>query len=157
VQQRRVLLDSNILIRWVEPEQPDQVIVAGALDRLKLADIDLCYTSQNLGEFWNTLTRPADRNGYGLTPAQADRRAHAIESRITLLPDTPDVHIEWRRLLVAQRVSGVQVHDARIVAAMHVHSVKRILTFNTRDFARFTDIEAIHPADLMSQPLTSDL
>jgi hypothetical protein len=31
---------------------------------------------------------------------------------------------------------------------MHVHRVNRILTFNTRDFARFTDIEAVHPADL---------
>ena len=153
MQQRRVLLDSNILIRWVEPEQPDQVIVAGALDRLKLADIDLCYTSQNLADFWNTLSRPADRNGYGLTPAQADRRAHAIESRISLLPDTPDVHIEWRRLLVTHNISGVQVHDARLVASMNVHGVRRILTFNTRDFARFTDIEAIHPANLKSQPL----
>jgi hypothetical protein len=37
---------------------------------------------------------------------------------------------------------------------MHVHGVKLILTFNTRDFARFTDIEAIHPAHLKSQPLT---
>jgi predicted nucleic acid-binding protein len=135
------------LLRWVEPDQPDQVIVARALDQLQLTDADLCYTSQNLGEFWNTLTRPADRNGYGLTPAQADRRAHSIESRITLLPDTLDVHTEWRRLLVAHSISGVQVHDARLVAAMHVHAVKRILTFNTRDFARFTDIEAIHPVD----------
>jgi predicted nucleic acid-binding protein len=31
---------------------------------------------------------------------------------------------------------------------MRVHGVKRILTFNTRDFARFTDIEAVHPAEL---------
>jgi len=144
----RVLLDSNILLRWVEPDEPDQVIVARSLDRLQLADADLCYTSQNLGEFWNTLTRPTNRNGYGLTPAQANRRAHAIESRISLLPDIPDVHVEWRRLLVTHSISGVQGHDTRIAAAMHVHSVKRILTFNTRDFTRLTDIEAIHPADL---------
>jgi hypothetical protein len=26
-----------------------------------------------------------------------------------------------------------------------VHSVKRILTFNDRDFVRYTDIEAVHP------------
>jgi predicted nucleic acid-binding protein len=49
---------------------------------------------------------------------------------------------------VDHRVSGAQVHDARLVAAMRVHGVKRILTFNTRDFTRFTGIEAIHPADL---------
>ncbi|MGA2169304.1 MAG: PIN domain-containing protein [Terracidiphilus sp.] len=143
-----VLFDSNILLRWQEPDHPDQILVAAAVDRLLISGAAPCYTSQNLGELWNVLTRPTDRNGFGLTPAQADRRARAIESRISLLPDTPDVHIEWRRLLVDYSISGAQVHDARLVAAMHVHGVKRILTFNTRDFARFKDVEAIHPAEL---------
>jgi predicted nucleic acid-binding protein len=141
----RVLLDSNILLRWLEPDVPDQVEVAAALDRLRQLKAILCYTSQNLGEFWNTLTRPADRNGYGLNPEEANRRAIAIESRLQLLGDSLAVHQEWRRLLVDYRISGVQVHDARLVAAMNVHGVKRILTFNTRDFARFDNIEALHP------------
>ena len=143
-----VLFDSNILLRWQEPDHPDQVLVAAAVDRLLISEAVPCYTSQNLGELWNVLTRPIDRNGFGLTPAQADRRARAIESRITLLPDSLDVHQEWRRLLLSHRISGVQVHDARLVTSMRVHGVKRILTFNTRDFARFTDIEAVHPAEL---------
>jgi predicted nucleic acid-binding protein len=57
-----------------------------------------------------------------------------------LLADSRDVHEEWRHLLVTNNVSGVQVHDARLVAAMHVHGVKRILTSNTKDFARYTNI-----------------
>jgi predicted nucleic acid-binding protein len=32
------------------------------------------------------------------------------------------------------------VHDANIVATMHVHDVRRLLTFNTGDFRRFTGI-----------------
>ena len=64
------------------------------------------------------------------------------------LPDGLAGHQEWRRLLVDYRVSGVQVHDARLVAAMHIHGVKRILTFNTKDFARFNDIQAVHPKDI---------
>ena len=107
-----------------------------------------CYTSQNLGEFWNVLTRPLDRNGFGLTPREADRRAQIIESQIPMLPDTPEVHVLWRRLLVAHAVSGVQVHDARLAAAMLVYCVKRILTFNTRDFARLPRIKAVNPAEL---------
>jgi predicted nucleic acid-binding protein len=50
---------------------------------------------------------------------------------------------------VDYRVSGVQVHDARLVAAMHIHGVKRILTFNTKDFARYDRIEAIHPLQMV--------
>jgi predicted nucleic acid-binding protein len=48
-------------------------------------------------------------------------------------------------LLITHGVSGVQVHDARLVAAMHVYGVKHILTFNGKDFARYTDVEAVHP------------
>ena len=144
----RILLDSNILIRWIESRDPLQPLVDHAVDRLLASGAFPCYTSQNLGEFWNVLTRPLDRNGFGLTPADADRRTQMIESQIPMLPDDPAVHLVWRRLLVAHAISGVQVHDARIAAAMQVHGVTRILTFNTRDFARFTDIEAVHPADI---------
>ena len=61
------------------------------------------------------------------------------------LPDSLSVHEQWRKFLVTYGVSGVQVHDARLAAAMRAHDVKRILTFNDRDFARYADIEAIHP------------
>lgn len=142
------LLDSNILIRCVQHGDPGSPVVVTALDRLILSDADLCYTSQNLGEFWNALTRPANRNGYGLSPVDANRCAISVESRLRLLPDGLAVHQEWRQLLVDYRISGVQVHDARLVAAMHIHGVKRILTFNTKDFARFDDIEVIYPIDL---------
>jgi predicted nucleic acid-binding protein len=141
----RILLDSNILIRWLESGDPLQPLVDHAVDSLIRAGDLPCYTSQNLGEFWNVLTRPLDRNGFGLTPLEADRRAQTIEDQIPMLSDDPRVHLVWRGLLVAHAISGVQVHDARIAAAMHVHGVKRILTLNTRDFARFPSIEAIHP------------
>jgi predicted nucleic acid-binding protein len=142
------LVDSNVLIRWVQPGDPGFPIAEASIQRLELSHDVPCYVSQNLGEFWNALTRPAVRNGYGLSPEEADRSALSVESRFRFLPDSATVHQEWRRLLVLYRVSGVQVHDARLVAAMHVHGVNRILTFNTKDFARFTDIEAIHPANL---------
>jgi predicted nucleic acid-binding protein len=144
----RYLIDSNILIRWVQTGDPGFPVADAALEQLMLSSADLCYTSQNLGEFWNALTRPANRNGYGLSPEEADRSAISVETSLRLLPDTVAVHLEWRRLLVLYRVSGVQVHDVRLVAAMHVHSVSRILTFNTKDFERFNDIEAIHPINL---------
>jgi predicted nucleic acid-binding protein len=142
------LIDSNVLIRWVQLGDPGFPVAKAALNRLILSNADLCYTSQNLGEFWNALTRPANRNGYGLSPIEANRFAISIESRLRLLPDTLAIHNEWRRLLVDYCVSGVQVHDARLVAAMLVHGVRRILTFNTKDFARFDAIEAVHPLQM---------
>ena len=139
------LVDSNVLLRWVKPDHSDYPAIVSAIDAILRHDGVLCYTSQNVAEFWNACTRPAYRNGYGLSPQDTDRRARFFEERLRLLPDSLAVHEEWRKLLVTQNVSGVQVHDARLVAAMRVHGVKRILTFNHKDFARYTDIEAVHP------------
>jgi predicted nucleic acid-binding protein len=139
------LVDSNVLLRWVKPDHRDYPAIVSAMDAVLRHDGVLCYTSQNVAEFWNACTRPVDRNGYGLPPKETDRLAKFFEEKLRLLPDNLAVHEEWRKLLVVQNVSGVQVHDARLVAAMRVHGVKRILTFNDKDFSRYTDIEAIHP------------
>jgi predicted nucleic acid-binding protein len=145
------LVDSNVLLRWVKPDDRDYPLVVSAVDAILQRGAVLCYTSQNVAEFWNACTRPLDRNGYGLTPAEADRRAKLFEANLRLLPDSLSVHQEWRKLLVTQNVSGVQVHDTRLVAAMRVHGVTRILTFNQNDFARYADIEAVHPRTLAAK------
>ena len=116
-----------------------------ALVQLWRAQIDLCYTSQNLGEFWNACTRPAARNGYGLSVPETDRRAGLIQAQFRLLPDTLAIHTEWRKLLVTYSVSAAQVHDARLVAAMGVHKIRSILTFNASDFARFAGLHIVDP------------
>jgi predicted nucleic acid-binding protein len=142
------LVDSNVLVNWVQMEQAGVSIVRTAIDVLVRQGIELCYASQNLGEFWNVSTRPTSRNGFGLSPAEADHRAKSFERRMRLLPEHPLVHEEWRRLLVTYQVSGVQVHDTHLVAVMNVYGVTQILTYNTKDFRRFTGIEALDPADV---------
>ncbi|WP_242541132.1 hypothetical protein [Phormidium pseudopriestleyi] len=49
-------------------------------------------------------------------------------------------------------VRGVNLHDARLVAGMVVHGLTHILTFNTRDFARYGEVTAVHPMDRRSLP-----
>ncbi len=91
------------------------------------------------------MTRPIARNGLGLTAAEAEREVQAIESGMSLLPDGEAVYREWRRIVVQYGVSGVQVHDARLAAAMYVHAVNHILTMNVIDFSRFKGLTAVHP------------
>ena len=40
-------------------------------------------------------------------------------------------------------VSGVQVHEARLVATMRVIGISNLLTLNVQDFRRYPDIEAV--------------
>ncbi len=143
----RYLLDSNILLRLARRSDPLRPPVRSALRTLRRRGDELCYTPQNLVEFWSVSTRPAAaRGGLGLTPTETDRRLRLLVERFfTRLPDGPAVHAEWRRLVVAHAVSGVQVHDARLVAAMQAHGVTHLLTLNTGDFARYPGITAVHP------------
>ena len=140
------MADTNILLRFVAPNDPNHALVRDVIYSLLKSSEQVCYTSQNLAEFWNVCTRPITaRSGFGLSVEETDLRAKVIESYLTFLPDSEAVHLEWRRLVVTSSVMGVKVHDARLVAAMLVHGVTDILTFNTDDFKRFGQITAVHP------------
>ena len=117
-----------------------------AVKKLFADSYDLCLLPQNVIEFWNVATRPSDRNGLGCTTAQADADVAVLESVFTILPDSPAIYPEWRRLVVAHSVAGKQVHDTRLVAAMNVHKITHLLTFNADDFTRFPGIVIIDPA-----------
>ncbi|WP_238993744.1 hypothetical protein [Calothrix sp. PCC 6303] len=54
----------------------------------------------------------------------------------------------WEQLVVKYQVKGKQVHDTRLVAAMIAHQITHLLTFNTDDFKRFTEITVIEPRDI---------
>jgi hypothetical protein len=137
-------------LRFAEPKDPEYILVRGAVEALATQGENLCFAAQNLVEFWNVCTRPVSKNGLGLASAQTDERASLIESRFRLLPENERVHAEWRRLVVTHSVAGVQVHDARLVAAMLVHRVPRLLTLNDRDFSRYPEISAMHPLAIIS-------
>jgi predicted nucleic acid-binding protein len=89
------------------------------------------------------------RGGYGLSLAKTERKARVIERFCRLVPDSLATHLEWRRLITAHSVIGVEVHDARLVAAMLVHGIPNLLTFNLDDFKRFKQISVVSPAEVI--------
>jgi predicted nucleic acid-binding protein len=105
----------------------------------------VCLIPQNLIEFWNVATRPIDKNGFGWLPAKTDAEISRLESLLTVLPDNQTIYQEWRKLVLDNAVLGKQVHDARIVAAMNVHQITKLLTFNLKGFRRFHQITLLDP------------
>ena len=144
------LVDTNVLLRFGDRTHPLHPRVRAAVRTLRAEGHRLRATPQNCVEFWNVATRPAVRNGFGLTPGDADKQLQILERIFPLLSDSPAVYPEWRRLVVTFQVSGVQVHDARLVAAMQAHGVTHILTSNTTDFVRYRPegIVAVDPASV---------
>ena len=141
------LIDTNVLLRVLHSTDPSSPIAETAVRKLLSNGHRLHATTQNIIEFWNVSTRPIHQNGIGLSPSDTVGPLRRAEQLFPLLLDSPNVYAEWRELVVNYGVSGVQVHDARLVATMLVHGVTHILTFNTSDFARYTPkgIVAVDP------------
>jgi predicted nucleic acid-binding protein len=142
------VIDTNILLRITRRSDPQHQLVDMALAQLAGQGTVLHYTHQNIAELWNVMTRPIARNGFGLTVAEAEHEVRAVEAGMSLLPDSEAVYREWRRIVAQYSVAGVQVHDARLAAAMYVHHVSHILTLNVADFSRFAELVALHPNSL---------
>ena len=139
-----VLLDTNILLRLLQPHHPHCPIAERAIDVLHGRKEVLAITAQNLVEFWAAITRPVDENGLGYTIEQASAEISALIRLFVLLPEAPLLK-EWEHVVITYRVSGKNTHDARLVAAMIVHRIGSILTFNVPDFTRYAEITVIDP------------
>ena len=145
------LADTNLLLRSVDPNHPMNADAVNATNRLRQRGEQIHIVLQNLIEFWNVYTRPLGRKGLGRTAAEAEVEVNRLKAFFPLLLDPHAIYQEWERLVVMYGVIGVNVHDARLVAAMLVHGLTHILTFNTTDFARYTEITAVHPTAVIAQ------
>ncbi len=144
------LVDSNILIRLVHRSDPMHSDAQTAYRTLRQQGEMLYIVPQNLIEFWAVATRPTNANGLGLTISEALNESVLLKDLFILQPDTPAIFSEWEKLVVKYQVIGKQVHDTRLVAAMMVHQITHLITFNTGDFKRFAEIMAIDPRDIAS-------
>lgn len=144
------LLDTGILLRLLNRSAIEHAETRAAVRQLKQRQHECVTSLQNLCEFWNVCTRPTTaRSGLGLTLNQTKRRLDAIQRFASILPDSPDTLARWKALVVSHRVTGVQAHDARLVALMDVHKVQKLLTLNPADFARYDQLDVVTPQSIL--------
>ena len=143
-----MLVDTSILLRTLQLQHPQLPVVRSAIKSLTAQGRDLHIAPQNLVELWVVATRPADYNGLGMTPAAAAAELTRLKSIFLLLPETPAIYPVWESLVAQHQVSGKPAHDARLVAAMKVHGLSGILTFDRSGFSRFPGIEVVNPVDV---------
>src|SRR5260370_18672391 len=91
----RVLVDTNILLRSVQPNHPLCSQATHAVSKLIRQKDAVFFCAQNIAEFWNVATRPAERNGLGLSPEEVLQEVSNIEKSLTLLPDIPGICSAW--------------------------------------------------------------
>lgn len=67
---------------------------------------------------------------------------------VSLLAESGEHWQSLKPLLLASRVTGPQVHDARIAALCLQHGVRELWTAD-RDFGRFAPLRAVNPLSLI--------
>ncbi len=60
-----VLVDTNILLRRIQPDHVHHALAIDSVARLLAAGEQVYFTLQNICEFWNVMTRPTAANGLG--------------------------------------------------------------------------------------------
>lgn len=110
----------------------------------------LYTTQQNRREFWNVCTRPAGVNGFGMSVADTLGAVRLLDSTFIRLPDVAASGPEWDRIVIGYQVVGRAVHDAQLVASMLVQGITDILSLNVSDFARYIEVSAFHPQDVLA-------
>src|SRR5437867_151364 len=116
-------LDTNVLARSIEPDHPMHTAASEAIDTLLDRGESVFVLAQSLYEFWVIATRPHENNGLGLSVAEAQARLDEFQKLFTLKTDRAAIYVEWKRLVTRHAVMGKPAHDARLVAAMKVHSI----------------------------------
>jgi predicted nucleic acid-binding protein len=131
------LVDTCILLRAFDANYTDFRAIRQSLRQALDSGERLIVTVQNMAEFWNVATRPLENNGQGLSAQRAKRRLALIERICKVVAEDPKSYAEWKRLVEEYGVSGVAVHDGRLVSVMLSRGVRRILTLNGRHFKRY--------------------
>ena len=142
--------DTNIWLRSSDPDHEMFLAATGAVERILQAD-EIYLLPQIVMEFWRVATATgSQRGGFGWDGVKADLKVQQLEFDFLLKYDNAEVYAKWRTLVRTGGVSGAQVYDARIVAAMLAHNITHILTFNEDDFRRYASwgITAVNPNDM---------
>jgi len=87
-----------------------------------------------------------DVNGLGMSREAARSEICRLSTPLfSLLLDERAILPRWMDIVFDYDVKGKPAHDARLVAAMFRHGLTHVLTFNGKDFARYTGVTVVTP------------
>ncbi len=140
-----IAVDTNVLVYAHREDSPWHEAAYGRVQALAEGRAPWAVPWPCLHEFIAIVTHP--RIFMPPTPLAAaiDQIDAWLESpSLVLLAESDGYWQELKRLLVAGRVAGPRVHDARIAAICRYHGVGELWSAD-RDFGRFPDLNVVNP------------
>jgi toxin-antitoxin system PIN domain toxin len=140
-----IAVDTNILVAAHRGDSPWHGAAAACLRELAEGAAAWALPWPCVHEFLAIATHPRIyRPPTSLEGAAGQVDAWLESPSLVLLGEAPDHWSALRTLLLAGKVVGPQVHDARIAAICLVHGVRELWTAD-RDFSRFAGVRTRNP------------
>jgi predicted nucleic acid-binding protein len=139
-----IFIDTNVLVYASIASAPLHQHALQAILGHERSGIALWVSRQVLREYVAVVTRPQTFS-QPIAAAMVATQIRAFEQRFRVADDTGGVTTALLFLMQQVALGGKQVHDANIVATMHVLGVTHLLTHNTADFARFAHLIVVMP------------
>lgn len=137
-------LDTNILIYASDSHSPWHQPANEKIKKLLSEGFRLFISPQILREYVSVASRSTGTE----KPAPWDmilKNYESFQKHFILLSEDRDTVNELSQLLSKIPAAGKQVHDANIVATMLAHNIPCLLTNNTVDFARYSQLITVIP------------
>ena len=134
-----MFIDTNVLVQSRSIKAPEYFLARAMLVRASAETDPLRISRQVMREYLAVVTRPQSWSApVAMTDAldDLDRLIRAFD----ILEDGPEVTDTLISLCREVPVGGRQIHDANIVATMLAHGERRLLTFNTADFRKYSGL-----------------
>lgn len=136
-------LDTNILISATDPSREYHSRSLELFRTIPAQGGHLAGSGQTLREYLVVATRPLERNGLGLSPAQALENVEQFRRHLQVFSE--DERVEQNLLALVRRyeLSGKRIHDANIVATMEAYNLRHCLTDDGSDYRVFKEITVL--------------
>jgi hypothetical protein len=140
-----IAVDSNLLVYAHREDSPWHDTAYARIIELSEGRAPWAIPWPCIHEFLAIVTHPR----IYAPPTPLDKAVDQVEAwiespSVVLLSEAEDYWMQLRPVLVSGKVSGPQIHDARIAALCKDHGVTELWTAD-RDFGRFPDIQVRNP------------
>ena len=139
------VVDTNVLVYALDADAPQHAAARALLEAARNDPAaTLFVTSQILCEFYSVVTNPRRVSN----PRPATEAVAAISDLLGflhVLPVPAQAVDGLLDLLRRHPVTGGDVFDLQIVAAMQANGIGRIYTFNVADFGAFPELSVVTP------------
>jgi toxin-antitoxin system PIN domain toxin len=140
-----IAVDTNILVYAHREDSPFHGAASERMTELAEGSATWAIPWPCLHEFLAIVTHPRIYTPASPLARALDQVDAWVESpTLVLLAETAEHWSTLRALLIAGRIVGPRVHDARIVALCRQHGIRELWSAD-RDFNRFSGLSVINP------------